>query len=371
LKTTLREKFKKTLKSAGIFELVMFFKNALQLALGIVVFTFTRKTPHASYQSMISLFCQTRGLSNDIISWCLARLHHPYKIQTLKGVLGELSEIKLNHIIKDIDEKGYYVFEKKLSPADCKKLYEFALKTPMRVTSATDPAIKNGDIVPCYNPSKPQGIRYDCDPDDLIKYPVVQKIISDASIIAVAQKYLKAKPILDIITMWWSTKSKKADAEAAQLFHFDMDRIKWLKFFIYIKDVNPENGPHSFIEGSHKSQIIPASLLKQGYARITDEEVAKHFSQNKFIEFSGPMGTIIAEDTRGLHKGKTVEQGDRLVFQLEYTNSLLGTIYKKIKLPCQIIPELKLATEQYPRTFSMLESLPAHIADTSNNNSYE
>ena len=44
-----------------------------------------------------------------------------------------------------------------------------------------------------------------------------------------------------------SAKSDKVDEHAAQMFHFDMDRPKWLKFFIYINDVNEKNGPHFFI----------------------------------------------------------------------------------------------------------------------------
>ena len=40
------------------------------------------------------------------------------------------------------------------------------------------------------------------------------------------------------------------------------------------------------------------------------------------VEIGGPRGTIFAEDTRGLHKGKHLLTGDRLLFQLEFSNSL-------------------------------------------------
>ena len=46
--------------------------------------------------------------------------------------------------------------------------------------------------------------------------------------------------------------SKKADSEAAQMFHFDLDRIKWLKFFIYLTDVKINSGPHVYVSGTHK-----------------------------------------------------------------------------------------------------------------------
>ena len=41
---------------------------------------------------------------------------------------------------------------------------------------------------------------------------------------------------------------------------------------------------------------------------------------------------MIVEDTRGLHKGKHVENGDRLVFQLQYTSSLFGKTIDKLEI---------------------------------------
>jgi hypothetical protein len=39
---------------------------------------------------------------------------------------------------------------------------------------------------------------------------------------------------------------------------------------------------------------------------------------------TGPRGTILAEDTRGLHKGKPVAKGDRLVLEFEFSSSMFG-----------------------------------------------
>jgi len=131
--------------------------------------------------------------------------------------------------------------------------------------------------------------------------------------------------VLDEVNLWWSTAyGAKPDANAAQLYHFDMDRIRWLKFFFYLADVGPENGPHCFVAGSHNSDGIPASFLDRGYVRIADEEVAATYGPERLIEFSGPRDTIIAEDTRGLQKGRSVLRGDRPVLEFEFSNSLFG-----------------------------------------------
>jgi len=176
----------------------------------------------------------------------------------------------------------------------------------------------------------------------------------DPSLLAVAQAYLGCRPILDIVAFWWHTAfSDQPDEEAAQFYHFDMDRLKWLKFFFYVTDVTPENGPHCFVAGSQRTGGIPEPILRKGYQRLTDEEVKAAFPDSRdFIEFTAPRGTIIAEDTRGLHKGKHVRSGDRLVFQLEFCDCMFGTGYRIGKLPRELDPGLAAALERYPRLFS-------------------
>jgi ectoine hydroxylase-related dioxygenase (phytanoyl-CoA dioxygenase family) len=180
--------------------------------------------------------------------------------------------------------------------------------------------------------------------------------MADWSILAVAQDYLRSSPILDIVAMWWHTAfSDRPDARAAQMFHFDMDRPRWLKFFVYLTDVTPESGPHCFIRGSHRTGAIPPDLLARGYARLDDDVVAAHFAPEDHIRFVGKKGTIIAEDTRGLHKGQHVERGDRLVFQLEFTNTLFGGAYARPRLRDPVVPELAERVRDYPRVYSFLE----------------
>jgi hypothetical protein len=93
-------------------------------------------------------------------------------------------------------------------------------------------------------------------------------------------------------------------------------------------------------------------LLEKGYARLTDEEVNTQYPADSFIEFTAPRGTIIAEDTRGLHKGKHVIKGDRLMFQLQFTNSLFGGEYPKTKTNEVINPALAEMISACPRLYS-------------------
>ena len=82
--------------------------------------------------------------------------------------------------------------------------------------------------------------------------------------------------------------------------------------------------------------------------QTTDKEIAENFDKNNVIEFNAPRGTIIAEDTRGLHKGKHVSKGDRLVLQLQFSNSLFGGYYPKAKFSSQLSDALKQNAKLYP-----------------------
>jgi hypothetical protein len=156
-----------------------------------------------------------------------------------------------------------------------------------------------------------------------------------------------------VVAMWWSAAMASGpDKQAAQFWHFDMDRIKWLKFFIYLTDVDSDSGPHSFVEGSHRRGGIPDGLLQKGYSRLTDMEVETQYQKNRFIEFAAPRGTILAEDTRGLHKGKHVFKGDRLMLQIQYSNSLFGGEYPPASFGESVDPALQDMMSRFPRVYS-------------------
>ena len=301
---------------------------------------------------MIGLFCRTRGWSNDLFAAVVSVFRAPYCLPPAKGLLGEMNSEQLEKITANIRTNGYHVFDTRLPEHLCDRLLTLALSRKCTVR-AMDEGGGSAFEVPHYDRSRPVGVRYDLFPDDVISDDIVQKLMADLSLIAVAQSYLKARPIVDVTALWWNTDfSERADCEAAQLFHFDMDRIKWLKFFICITDVDHKSGPHSFVAGSHRTGAIPPELLTAGYARLTDNEVKKHFDEKRLVEFCATRGTILAEDTRGLHKGKRVELGDRLMFQIQFSNSLFGATIRGGRIKEILDPDLRALVEKYPRMYS-------------------
>ena len=330
-------------------------KDWITVLAALAVFAITGKTPLWTVQSLVRLFCASGGRSNDLIAKLLAARHPPRPLAEPPSVLTPLAAAQIDEASAALKERGYYLYDQHVPQPICDRLLQFALTQPATVR------LRDGEsrdkVSTVYDPTRPLGVRYDFAEADLINHPDVQALMADPAIVATAQAYLGAEPVVDVVAMWWNTAfSDRPDAEAAQYFHFDLDRIKWVKFFIYLTDVTPESGPHYFIAKSHRTGGIPAALLAKGYARLTDEEVSTHFPPQDFIEFAAPCGTILAEDTRGLHKGQNVRTGHRLVLQIQFSNSLFGPPYPKVAFDAMHDRNLKAMVERHPRIYSAYRS---------------
>jgi hypothetical protein len=305
---------------------------------------------HGSY---VYVYCNTGGRISDWMSKLISitRSQDARLDESAQGVLGFMSEERRAEYLQVLNEKGYLVFERALSEEICERLMQFACNSPAIVRPMDGESKDAPPKMALYNNDNPLAVRYDYAVNDLLANAEVQKLLADKSLLSLAQAYLKTLPHLDVLSMWWHTPyHAKADSEAAQLFHFDLDRFKWLKVFVYLTDVGPDDGPHSFIEGSHNAGAIPDSLMRRGYVRLNDEEVSANFP-NKEVKFSAPRGTIIVEDTRGLHKGNAVHGNARLILQLQLSNSLFGAVYPKSNLPNNRISELDDLINQLPNVY--------------------
>ncbi len=294
---------------------------------GYAEFKRTGQTPSEAFVALLNLYCSTNGRFSDEIQKEVATQHPAKKItEPLNGVIGQLDTTRFTNINNALNKDGYVDFDKKIDPALVTKLYNYALKTETLTAPAYDKKI-------VYDPKNPVSEIYRFQQNDLVNNPDIQQLIMDPILINIARNYLGCEPIFDFPAMWWSTAFlKEASSEAAQLYHFDLDRIKWLKIFIYLNDVTPENGPHRLIRGSHIAGAKPQHLLNRGYARIPDEDMVKHYKTEEFIVIYGEAGSVFAEDTKCWHKGTPLKSGHRLVLEFEYTSSMFGANYPKFEI---------------------------------------
>lgn len=262
-----------------------------------------------------------------------------------------LAALSSEEIIRAADimrERGSFVVPRRVPPEACERLLQFALTQPALVRARES---HNGkSIAAVYDPARPLGAYYRFEPSDVINHPDVQALMAEPLLVELAQAYLEAEPVADFIRMWWYSAS--SHPESAQLYHCDMSRIKWVRFFVYLTEVGPGNGPHCFVTGTHRTGGIPGRFLERGYAHVSDEEISRHFGPDDIVEFLGPRGTIIAADTRGLHKGQQVRIGHRLILQIQFSNSLFGHLYPRTTFESLKDPGLIEMSQRHPRVYS-------------------
>jgi hypothetical protein len=326
------------------------FVSTLMLVLQIAKVKLTGRQSNNSHTYLLESFYLLGGSLNLIAAKVLGKrmLEIPNN-----GLLGKYSSAELDRAASKLKSEGYFVFESVISPEMCQTILEESGKIPGKTR-----IMDNGNGVveeKFFNRSAPTSVRFDYSGSNLISNKTLQRIVFDESILSFAQRYLGVAPILDLVGMWWhTTYAKSPDKQAAQWFHFDMDHLKWIKFFFYITDVDENTGPHTFVARSHKGFGIPFKLRSKGYVRLTDEEVAASYTAELFKEFIGKRGTLIVEDTRGLHKGKHCISGDRLLFQLEFTASTFGVPIEPF-LMSGASSEAQVLLQKYPHIYQAVQ----------------
>jgi hypothetical protein len=321
-------------------KLILFFPFFL---IEILLFkVFKIKNSELSHQALIHLFTITHGYSNNIISKFLS---------SPKSVFSNASNIFKKKNFFNIDQKlssdGYYMLQNKLPENSINNILEFLKKSEGKYISENYTSLKKEKL----NIKNPKAVKFNYDTNDILNCGEIQKLITDEALLQIAQNYLKAEPIIDYVTAYYSFPSLKADREAAQYWHFDMDRPKFLKVFVYLTDCTSKNGPHSFIKGSHKTDTLPKKIIKQGYQRLEDTEINLYYKKSEIINFIGGRGTVLLEDTSGLHKGKNLLEGHRLIFMVQYSSCLFGSKSEKIKYPSNPTRELIKIKKKNPKVF--------------------
>lgn len=275
-------------------------------------------TPRAAYRAMRKLYGGATTAPFDALAAETATEHAPLD-------LGErpagLVEGRIDELVAALRADGVARLPDRLPEAECADLEAAATAATCRLTSPTTDAVSAR-----FDPARPIAVRYDLDERDVAASGAAQRVITDTSLLALAQGYLGAAPIVDLLAMWWSAAvGTGASSAAAQQFHFDLDRLRFLKLFVYLTDVDQQRGPHVYVRGSHRAK--PAALRHDG--RHRDGAVEAAFP-GMSEAITGPRGSMFLADTLGLHKGLDLVAGHRLVFQVEWASSLFGAPFARV-----------------------------------------
>jgi hypothetical protein len=163
--------------------------------------------------------------------------------------------------------------------------------------------------------------------------PLIARLVQDPMLLEVAARYLGTEPKLVGVALWWSYP-EQADAgsrnRAAQMFHFDLDDFKFIKFFFYLTDVDSSAGPHVIVRATHchKRNALRRDAFK--VRRYTDAEVEATYGKERVVSITGPAGTGFVEDTLCIHKGTPPLSRARLLFQVQYALNDFGNQHDDI-----------------------------------------
>jgi len=154
----------------------------------------------------------------------------------------------------------------------------------------------------------------------LVNLPGVYDVVFDDKVIDLASAYFRCLPTLNNVQV---RKSKATNLSENQLpgngqttlFHCDKDSPRFIKFFFYLDDVGMNNGPFTYIDGSHLDKF---SNWKSQYRR-SEDEILSFYGEDRVKYLTGNVGDLIMGNTSGFHRGKKVTEGERLLLTAYYS----------------------------------------------------
>jgi hypothetical protein len=156
----------------------------------------------------------------------------------------------------------------------------------------------------------------------------IRQLRADPLLNAAATAYLGTKAKVVSTRLWWSFPAKNAadtdlSLASQEKLHFDLDDWRALKFFFYLTPVGPENGPHVYMQGSHRRRLLRHQwTLTVGHPN--DQVLASYGAENQ-VTVLGGAGYGFAMDPFGFHMGKLVRQSPRLMLEIGFgVTRLLG-----------------------------------------------
>ena len=141
------------------------------------------------------------------------------------------------------------------------------------------------------------------------------------SLINFVSGYLRSSSLTFEILAWWSFPSQDSSMfeypnyDQARRYHFDHLGRRTCKVFIYLTDVDIDNGPHSYIKNSHIKKPFMVSLK---LLRLSSSDLEKYMKKDDdWLIITGEVGKSFLMDPFGLHCG-IPPKIPRLIFEIAY-----------------------------------------------------
>jgi hypothetical protein len=157
--------------------------------------------------------------------------------------------------------------------------------------------------------------------DGIADCDVIRRLWREPRMLAIAGASLGIRPLALRSRLWWSFRSGRVTPEklaehSQDCFHFDLDDWRAVKFFFYMTDVGPGNGPHIYVRKSHRNRPMLDQLSP--FKSRSSYRITAKYGRDNLMVMQGPAGTGFVEDPYGFHTGTAVRGASRLILEIEY-----------------------------------------------------
>jgi hypothetical protein len=136
--------------------------------------------------------------------------------------------------------------------------------------------------------------------------PHLPELAMSGTVMRLVGAYLGCVPTIAMLGLRRSLPGA-AGIDGGRLFHRDVDTWRSCKLFVYLTDVNADDGPHIYVEETHH---------RTGDTRIRMNESFE--GEERAVAVTGPAGFGFLADTFGVHRGLPPKKGERLMVQFQY-----------------------------------------------------
>jgi hypothetical protein len=167
---------------------------------------------------------------------------------------------------------------------------------------------------------------------DVLHAPFLPELANREDILALMEGYLGCPPTLYSVNAFWSFPDQQRPWPGIQTYHRDFDDFRFCTMFLTLTDFTVENGAHHYIPATHRREVVERAVaecnaadpsnpidVQQLFTETASDlnDVCARLFPGKVQTVTGPAGSVMIEDTYGLHKGD-IPKTPRLLVWIRY-----------------------------------------------------
>lgn len=266
---------------------------------------YARLTPGRGFQPVNSFlyYLQRLVVSRRVRQLCIGVFRKWIRVRRGRGAA--VSSSSQREILQTLDADGYASLGTLLTRSQCADIQRYFADKLLSGSGDGASGYTIGRIPPDARMGE-YSLR------DIVGSPHILELANNRRLLEMAASYIGCKPTISQLGLRWSFP-KDGTRSDLQTFHRDSEDWRYLKVLIYLTDVGPNDGPHAYVRGTHKTRATMRLRVQ------SDNEIHEQYGSERVIVATGERGFGFAVDTAGVHKGSRPLDRPRLMLQIQYS----------------------------------------------------